>query len=257
MNKHLLLMVGVLAGVWVANLLPETYQQPPAQVLGKSIPVGVEARVTAGLATTMAIWWMTEAIPVYATALLPIIVLPLTNARTFPETTAPYGDKLVFLFLGGFVLALAMEKTGLHRRLALYTLSLTGTRPKSIVAGFMGITAFLSMWVSNTATTMMMMPIALSLIGVVGEGLKSQQQRDRLATCLLLSIAYSASIGGLATIIGSPPNAFAVSFMAEHLGKEVSFVGWMMIGLPWCGLDDSRVLVAVGELGFSHRRSAD
>lgn len=232
LNKQILLLIGIVAGLLAGWFLPDGYHEQPGDILSKTIPVGMEARITTGLAVTMAIWWMTEAIPVYATALLPILILPLTNARTFDEATGPYANKLIYLFLGGFVLALAMQKTGLHRRLALSTLRFTGSRPLAIVAGFMFITAAMSMWVSNTATTMMMMPIAISLISVVNENQKDEAKKNSLATCLLLSIAYSASIGGLGTIIGSPPNAFAASFVAESLGREISFINWMLVGIP-------------------------
>lgn len=184
----------------------------------------------------MAVWWLTEALPIYATALLPLVTFPLLGARSMREAAAPYAHELIFLFLGGFLIALAMQRSGLHRRIALLTIRVVGERPSHILAGFMGVTALLSMWVSNTATAIMMLPVATSVIGLVS-GRCSQDAGSRAAlahfsTGLLLSIAYAASIGGLATPIGTPPNLFVLSFVRESLGVEVSFVRWMAFALP-------------------------
>ncbi|MCP3984499.1 MAG: DASS family sodium-coupled anion symporter [bacterium] len=200
------------------------------------------ARATAGLAVWMAIWWMTEAIPLYATALLPLAVLPFAGARTIRETAAPYAHELIFLFMGGFVLALAMQRWRLDRRIALSVLQRVGARPSRVVAGFMGLTALFSMWVSNTATTVMMLPIAVSVIALVGETssttpgaseLAPEAPEGRAFACaLLLGIAYAASIGGVGTLIGTPPNLFMASFASQELGIEIGFARWMGIGLP-------------------------
>ncbi|MDH3297022.1 MAG: DASS family sodium-coupled anion symporter [Gemmatimonadota bacterium] len=195
------------------------------------------ARATAGVGVWMAAWWLTEAISIYATALLPLALLPLTGARTVLEAASPYGHPLIFLFMGGFLLALTMQRWGFDRRVALSTLRFAGARPRHIVAGFMAVTAGLSMWVSNTATAVMMLPIAISVIHVAEAG---PDQRDRpipsFAVCLLLGIAYAASIGGVGTLIGTPPNLFLASFIESHLGQEISFVRWMAVGVPFVAL---------------------
>ncbi len=223
------LLAGVALGILAYLLVPEQYTAAD----GETQILGHAGRLTAGLACTMAVWWMTEAIPVFATALLPILVLPIGQAASLEATTSPYADDLIFLFLGGFVLALAMQRTGLHRRIALMTLRLFGTRPPLIVAGFMTITATLSMWVSNTATTMMMLPIGISLIQLmVCRSDQPDQKSERFSLALMLAIAYSASIGGLGTLIGSPPNGLVASFAEQQLGTPIGFVDWMKWGVP-------------------------
>ncbi len=212
------------------------------QVGGEDIAVsfGSAGRATLALMVWMAVWWLTEAVDVSATALLPIAVLPLVTAGAFPRpseaiiaATAPYANQFIALFLGGFLLALSMERWGLHRRIALTTLRFVGTRPRNMVGGFMAITAVMSMWVSNTATTVMMLPIALSVIGVVKEHeTESGSRRDNLPICLLLGIAYAASIGGIGTLIGTPPNVLLAGFLQTTYGLEITFVRWLGIGLP-------------------------
>ena len=192
------------------------------------------ARATAAVGTLMALWWMTEALPLPATSLLPIALFPLLGVLPIREATAPYAHKFIFLFMGGFILALAMERWDLHKRIALLTLLLFGTSQRRIVAGFMAATAMLSMWVSNTATTVMMLPIATSVLAFALTEKKDQDNasRSRLGVCLLLGIAYAASIGGLATIIGTPPNVFLVGYLRDTQGIDVSFLQWMKVGLP-------------------------
>jgi sodium-dependent dicarboxylate transporter 2/3/5 len=192
------------------------------------------ARATASCGTLMAVWWMTEALPLPATSLLPIALFPLLGVLPITGATAPYAHKFIFLFMGGFMLALAMERWGLHKRIALLTLLFFGTSQRRIVAGFMVATAMLSMWVSNTATTVMMLPVATSVLAFAlgdpdGE---DNPGHSRLSVCLLLGIAYAASIGGLATIIGTPPNVFLVSYLRDAQGIDVSFLQWMKVGLP-------------------------
>jgi sodium-dependent dicarboxylate transporter 2/3/5 len=220
-------------------LLPDAY----ANSQGDVVPFTHAGRATAAVGVWMAVWWMTEAIPIYATALLPLAVLPVLGAISIKEAAAPYGNELIFLFMGGFVLALAMQRWGLDRRVALMTLRRVGSRPRHLVGGFMGITAVLSMWISNTATVIMMLPIALSVIGLVpkeggsgqsldvGDALPEGEGRS-FAVCLLLGIAYAASIGGVGTLIGTPPNIFLAAYIKNNLGMEISFVQWMAIGLP-------------------------
>ena len=199
----------------------------------------------------MAVWWMTEAIPIPATALLPLVVLPIAGIGTMRETAAPYANPIIFLFLGGFILAAGLEASGLHRRLALGIIRLAGTTPRRLIAGFMVATAFLSMWISNTATVMMMLPIAVSTLAVVEPDTESPN--PHLPIALLLGVAYAANIGGLATLIGTPPNALLAGFMEETYGRTLGFAQWMTLGLPLtlvalplCWLVLTRLLFPVG-----------
>lgn len=258
--------IGLIAGPLLAfllySLLPHAYENGA----GETIEFSNAGRATMALAAWMAIWWMTEAVELYATALLPLVALPMTGASAVREAAAPYAHELIFLFMGGFLIALAMQRWGLHKRLALKALRAAGDHPAGIVACFMGVTAFFSMWVSNTATAVMMLPIALSIIALVeqvepgsvgggvgnggaggtggpggtattanggsGNGESESKTRPHFALCLLLGIAYAASIGGIGTIIGTPPNVFLASFIQSSLGEEISFVRWMGVGLP-------------------------
>ncbi|WP_237216407.1 SLC13 family permease [Falsiroseomonas oryziterrae] len=183
----------------------------------------------AAIAVLMAVWWVTEAIPIPVTGLLPLALFPTLGVATMAETSAPYADPLIFLFLGGFLIALGLERWNLHRRIALRVVSVVGTRPAALVGGFMLATAFLSMWVSNTATAVMMLPIGLSVIALLD---RDGTGAGGFATALLLGIAYAASIGGLATLIGTPPNALLAAFMGRTYGVEIGFAQWMAIGLP-------------------------
>lgn len=223
-------------------------------LLGGSEGLPPDARWVAAVATLMAIWWMTEAIPLAATSLLPIVLIPMLTERTVSQATAPYASSIVFLFLGGFLIAIAMEKWNLHRRVALLTLRRVGVEPRRIVLGLMIATGFLSMWVSNTATTLMMLPIGLSVLALVTERSGGQQLaavadptrhhrpghvdpiRDenlsRFGVCLVLAIAWSATMGGLGTLLGSPPNAIVAGYAEDELGREIGFLEWMMLGLP-------------------------
>ncbi len=232
--KAAALVGGPIAGLVVYLLLPD-------RVIGEAgtiVELGHAGRATAAVAVVMAIWWMTEAIHVSATALLPIALLPLLDASSVDDAAAPYANPLIFLFLGGFLIALGMRRWGLERRIALRTLRLVGTEPRRVVGGFMLLTALLSMWVSNTATVAMLLPIALSVIdAAVPDGRDALLSDEyvpgqRFARSLLLGIAASASIGGVATLIGTPPNLFLASFARDDLGTEISFVRWMAVGLP-------------------------
>jgi len=210
-------------------LLPVEYVNPA----GELVELSSFARFVAAIGLWMALWWMTESLPVYVTAMLPLALFPLAEATTMKEVAMPYGHPLVFLFLGGFLLALAIERWGLHRRIALLLLSTVGSKPGRIVAAFMLISATLSMWVTNTATTIMLLPVALSIVSLLeGSDGQSEQQQRHFALCLLLGIAYAASIGGIGTIIGTAPNLFVVSFLEDELGRPISFARWMMIGVP-------------------------
>ncbi|OEK06419.1 SLC13 family permease [Roseivirga misakiensis] len=185
-------------------------------------------------AVWMVVWWVTEAAPIAVTALLPIILFPLTGVFTVDEATAPYANKIIFLFMGGFLLGLAMERHNLHKRIALNLIKLTGTNPNGIILGFMVTTAFISMWISNTATTVMMLPIAISITNLLGINNESGKGQKRFALSLMLGIAYAANIGGTATIIGTPPNVAWVGFMNDMLGVEVTFAKYLTVGLPIC-----------------------
>jgi sodium-dependent dicarboxylate transporter 2/3/5 len=215
-------------------LMPDAYPG----VDGEPVAFTASGRATAAIAAWMAVWWLSEAIPISATALLPLAVLPLVGAASMREAAAPYAHELIFLFMGGFLIALSMEHWGLHRRIALAALRVVGDRPASMVAGFMAVTAGLSMWVSNTATAIMMLPVALSVIDLVERQMGGQATHEThpetrsFAICLLLGIAYGASIGGLATPIGTPPNLFLLSFARDQLGRDISFVRWLTVGLP-------------------------
>lgn len=190
---------------------------------------------TAGVALLMAAWWMSEAIPVAVTGLLPIVLFPLTGVSDIGGATAPYASPLVFLFLGGFMVALAMEACDLHRRIALNIIGVVGSHPQAIILGFMIATALLSMWISNTATTMMMLPIAASVAAllVAEAGREEDEHVRRFGLCLMLGIAYSASVGGVGTLIGTPTNAAMANILANEFDTEIGFAQWMLVGLPF------------------------
>jgi sodium-dependent dicarboxylate transporter 2/3/5 len=184
----------------------------------------------AGIGLWMALWWMTEALPLAVTALLPLIAFPFLGLRSIEATTPAYAHPLIFLFLGGFLLARALHAWELDRRIALTVLRFVGTSPRGVIGGLMAVTAFLSMWVSNTATTMVMLPIGLSIVATYDQ--ESGSGHEDVAPALLIGIAYAATIGGMGTIIGTPPNALFAAFMAKSHGVEVSFFRWMLIGVP-------------------------
>ena len=186
----------------------------------------------AAVAALMAMWWITEAIPVYATGLLPLALFPLLGVVDIDTAAAPYANPLIFLFMGGFMIALAMQRWGLHTRIALSLLSLTGTRARNLIGGFMFATALLSMWVSNTATTMMMLPIAISVLALLRADVGDKQTLPGFNTALVLAVAYGANIGGLATLIGTPPNALLAAYFDETYGVTIGFAEWMSVGLP-------------------------
>ncbi|WGK65076.1 SLC13 family permease [Croceiramulus getboli] len=198
-------------------------------------PEGLSKEANAVLAGTawIAIWWILEAAPMAVTALLPIVLFPLTGGLDISETTASYGHKFIFLFLGGFMIAIAMQKWNLHKRIALHIINLLGTGIQRIILGFMLATAFLSMWISNTATTVMMLPIAMAIIAQLEDNPETEVDETQLfGKALMLAIAYSASIGGVATLIGTPPNLILAGILEDTYGYEISFVQWMSFGLP-------------------------
>lgn len=235
------LFAGPVAGLLCYVLLPLRYETDP----GRWVDFTGAGRATLGLMVWMAGWWLTEAVDIEATALLPIVAFPLFGIAPLSKVLPPYAADVIFLFMGGFIIGLAIERCGLDRRMAFFILRLVGARPGAIVAGFMAVTAFLSMWVSNTACAAMMVPIALSVVDLVlrtrtGVGLKESCgiPQDRVpernfVTGLLLCIAYAASIGGVATIIGSPPNGIAVRYIEQTFGRQVSFFDWLLVGGPF------------------------
>lgn len=189
-------------------------------------------RITAAGAVLMGAWWMTEAIPLAATALVPLVIFPLSQTISFKDIASPYASDTIFLFMGGFILALGMQRWNLHRRLALLVVLTVGTKPKQLVAGFMIATGFLSMWVSNTATAVVMLPIGMSVLMLTADIVGGFKNQRHFATALMLAIAYSASIGSLGTIIGTPPNALLVAYLSETHDVHIGFGQWMLVGVP-------------------------
>lgn len=186
---------------------------------------------TAAIAVLMAVWWITEAIPIPATSLAPIALLPLVGAGSIREATTPYADPVIYLFLGGFMIALAMERWSLHRRIALHVIRRVGTSPRALVAGFMLAAALLSMWVSNTATALMMLPVGISVVELA-ERAGGAGTRDRFAVALLLGIAYGCNIGGMGTLVGTPPNVLMAGFFEQEYGRVIGFAEWFKVGIP-------------------------
>ena len=192
------------------------------------------AWTVAAIAVLMAIWWATEAIPVAVTALLPLALFPLLGITSFEEAAVPYANKNIYLFLGGFILALGIESSGLHKRIALKMIIAVGSSGASLIGGFMLVAALISMWVMNTSTTLMLLPIGLAVCTVMADtipGLSEKQKKD-FDTALLLGIAYAATIGGMSTLIGTAPNIVFSSFMQDTYGVEISMLNWMMLGVP-------------------------
>lgn len=196
--------------------------------------LGDPAWRTAAIGVLMAVWWATNAVPIAVTALVPLVCFPLFGIATIQVTAAPYANKVIFLFLGGFIVAFAMQRWNLHRRIALTVLQYSGGNGRSLVGGFMLASALISMWVMNTSTTMMLLPIAVSIIAVIHKSVKSLDQgaRENFQYALLLGVAYGATIGGMATLVGTAPNAMLAAFMLENYGTEIDFSSWMLVGLP-------------------------
>lgn len=194
--------------------------------------LSVEGWRTAGAALLMAVWWITEAVPIPVTALVPLVLFPALGLGDMRETAAPFANPIIYLFLGGFILALAMQRWGLHRRVALAVIGAMGPRPRRIVAGFLLASAFVSMWVSNTATALMMLPIALSVVALLPRAAAKQAEQKAFATVLMLAVAYGATTGGMATLIGTPPNALLAAYVEKVYGWDIGFGQWMLLGVP-------------------------
>lgn len=221
LEKKLGLILGPLVFV-ILRLSPEL------------IPGNAAASAVIAVAAWMIIWWVTEAVSISVTSLLPLILLPLLEIMPLDEVGSNYGSPIVFLFFGGFVLALALEKVNLHRRIALTIIRITGTTPNKVVLGFMIATAALSMWISNTASTVVMLPIALSVIHLLIADEDGFTKSDRnFALSVMLGIAFSANAGGIATVIGTPPNSVLIGLLENEYNIQISFIRWMSIGLPF------------------------
>lgn len=199
-----------------------------------TLPAGMTPEAQAVLACTVwvAVWWITEAVPIPIASLLPVVIFPLSGALSLGQTTASYGNPIVFLFMGGFIMALSMEKWNLHKRIALSTILLVGTNPAKVVLGFMIATGFLSMWISNTATAMMMMPIGLAVTKQFAHLDATGKATSFFGKALMLGIAYAASLGGMATLIGTPANAIMAGIVQQNLGTPLSFFDWMKFAFP-------------------------
>ncbi|HEY7752721.1 MAG TPA: DASS family sodium-coupled anion symporter [Steroidobacteraceae bacterium] len=215
---------GLLAGI--AALAFALLTGPPA---GLPLP----AWQVAGVMVLMAIWWATEAVPFAATALVPLAVLPPLGAAGAGDLAAGYGNTTLYLILGGFLLALAMERSNLHRRIAYAIVSRAGGHPQGLVLGMMCATGFISMWASNTSTSLMMLPVAMSVAGIVAPDSASGSRDARnFASAIVICVAYAATIGGLGTLVGTPTNALVVGFMQQNYGETISFAQWLVFGLP-------------------------
>ncbi|MDP3071489.1 MAG: SLC13 family permease [Opitutaceae bacterium] len=213
------LMVGP-GGLLLTLLLP-----PPAGL-------SPEGWLTAGAALLMATFWICETVPIPVTALLPLALFPVLGLGDIRETAAPFANPIIYLFLGGFLIALAMQRWGLHRRVAINLIGAMGTRPSRLVAGFLLASAAVSMWVSNTATALMMLPIALSIVQLMPAESRGTPGQKNFSTALLLSVAYGATTGGMATLIGTPPNALLAAYVSKVYGFNIGFGQWMLLGVP-------------------------
>ncbi|QCU79018.1 DASS family sodium-coupled anion symporter [Citricoccus sp. SGAir0253] len=213
-----LLALGPAAGLALALVLPAS--------------LSFEGRAVAGCALWMAIWWMTEAAPIPVTSLLPLVLFPLFGMAPIKDVAAPYADSVVFLVLGGVILGLATERSNLHLRVALLTIRTVGTRPAQIAFGLMAASAFISAWVSNTATAVIMVPIAVSILQLV-RSVDPEAAGRRFAASLLLGVAYGVTIGSTATLIGQPPMALMKAYLGEAHGIDLQFGHWMLVGVPW------------------------
>ena len=213
-----LILAGPLVAVIATLLLPDS--------------LAFEGRAVAGIALWMALWWMTEAVPIPVTSLLPLVLFPLVGAGTMAEVAGPYANSVVFLVMGGVILGLATEKSNLHLRVALLTIRAVGTKPSQIVLGLMIASAFISAWVSNTATAVIMVPIAASIIQLVRK-VDSRAAGTKFSASMLLGVAYGVTIGSTATVIGQPPMALMKAYLLESQGFDMGFGQWMLVGVPW------------------------
>ena len=230
-KKIIGITLGIVLAAIVYALMPKEVH---SSVADSEVPISQNAlAVAAATAVLMGTWWVTEAIPLAATALVPLVIFPLTQVQSFKTTAAPYASGTIFLFMGGFFLALAIQRWNLHRRIALRTVLMVGTKPKQLVLGLMVATGFLTMWVSNTATAVMMLPIALSVLSLVYEDADaSTMLKSNFGKAMVLGVAYSASITSVSTLIGTPPNALLRAYMLENWDQNISFGTWMLVAVP-------------------------
>ncbi|HAT1251210.1 TPA: DASS family sodium-coupled anion symporter [Corynebacterium striatum] len=233
------MVIGLFLGVALAALVWFLFPSNAVETVLQSSGADPEEeysygaiRAVAAVTILMGVWWMTEAIPLAATALLPLVIFPLAGVGTIKEVGAPYASATIFLFMGGFLIALALQRWNLHRRMALAVVKVVGTSPKRLILGFMLATGFLSMWVSNTATAVVMLPIGTSVLALTAETVGGMKNQKKFATALMLGIAYSASIGSLGTLIGTPPNALLAGYMKESHDIVLGFGKWMIVGMP-------------------------
>lgn len=226
LRKRIGLVLGPVLALLVYALIPDA--------AGDGL--GHAGRATAAVGVLMATWWLCETIPLPATALLPLGLFPLLGVADMQAAATPYASDIIFLFMGGFILGLAMERWGLHRRIALHLVAAVGTGPRRLIGGFMLAAAGLSMWISNTAAAIILLPVAISVIRMVSEPDAPDAPENPalagFATCLLLAIAYAASIGGVGTLIGSPPNLVAAGYLERELGCSIGMLDWMRFGIP-------------------------
>lgn len=252
------LVVGALLAGATYLLLPEGVRDEAGKYVDGLSPQG---RIVAAVGVLMAVWWVTEALPLAVTSLLPLGLFPVFGAVSMREAAAPYATDIIFLFLGGMLLGASMERWGLHRRFALAVLGAIGASPARLVGGFLCATALVSMWVSNTAATVMMLPIGASVAMLVGERLncpegRHEARRGAFSAALMLAIAFGATIGGVATLIGTPPIGQFAAFMETRLDRSVGFVEWMTFGVPVVVLMLPLTWLALTRVAFSIRGEA-
>ncbi len=200
-------------------------------LMGKPETMSQEAHYVLAITIWIALWWITEAVPIAIAALLPIVLFPITGVLSLSATTSSFGHKYLFLYMGGFMLAIAIQKWGLHKRIALNIINIIGSSVTNIILGFMVSTAFLSMWISNTATSVMMLPIGMAVVSQFNKNTEGNGSNN-FGKALMLGIAYSSSIGGIATLIGTPPNLVLAGILEEIYNEKISFLQWMKFGLP-------------------------
>lgn len=215
-----LMTAGIILGLASFFLFPES--------------LSIEGRGVVGIGVVMAFWWMTEAVPIEVTSLLPLILFPVTGIASIGEAAAPYANSVIYLVLGGIVLGLATQRWHLHRRVALLIILAVGTKPSQIVFGLMLASAFITMWVSNTATAVIMVPIGAAILGLINS-LENSKVTPKLAASMLLGIAYSVTIGSMATLIGQPPMALMKAYLGDNYDVEIGFGEWMLVGVPFAG----------------------
>ena len=230
-SKVIPLVLGPVLALLTFYLLPETYMTAS----GEAAVFSYAGRACSAVVLLMATWWFTEAVPIAVTALLPIVLFPLFGITTPAEALKNYANSTIYLFLGGFLIAAGIARWGLDKRIALLTIRTVGTKPQQIILGIMLATGFLSAWVSNTATAAMMLPIAIAVMKVVRkeEGTADDRRREHnFDVCILLAIAYGASLGGVLTLIGTPPNGILVRFVEQTYNEQVNFFAWLKISVP-------------------------